>query len=317
MHRIVFLDRATLAPDVVLKRPAFAHDLVEYDRTTADETFERVKDATIILVNKVNLREDLLARLPKLKLIAVAATGYDCVDVAAAKARGIVVSNIRGYAKATVPEHTFALILALARSIVPYRASLLSGRWQEAAQFCYFDYPIVDLAGRRLGVVGGGVLGGRVAEIGRAFGMDVVVHDPKPPVVTPAHVAFDELIETSDVITLHCPLTAETRGFIAMEQFRRMKKKPLIVNTARGGLIVEEDLLAALDQGLVAGAGLDVTLPEPPPVGGSFMKLAAHPKVVVTPHTAWASIEAQQTLADQLIDNVENFAAGRPSNVVG
>lgn len=317
MHRIVFLDRATLAPDVVLKRPGFAHEWVEHDRTTAEETFERVKDATIILVNKVNLREDLLARLPQLKLIAVAATGYDCVDVAAAKARGITVANIRGYAKATVPEHTFALILALARSIVPYRSSLLAGRWQEAAQFCYFDYPIVDLAGRRLGIVGGGVLGGRVAEIGRAFGMEVAIFDPKPPVTTPEHVSFDELIETSDVITLHCPLTAETRGFIAMREFRRMKKKPLIVNTARGGLVVEEDLLAALNEGLVSGAGFDVTLPEPPPVDGTFMQLAAHPKVVVTPHTAWASIEAQQTLADQLIDNVESFVAGRPSNVVG
>lgn len=317
MHRIVFLDRDTIAPDVVVRRPDFPHDWIEYARTTAEETYDRVKDATIILVNKVNLREDLLARLPKLKLIAVAATGYDCVDVAAAKARGIVVSNIRGYAKATVPEHTFALMLAVARSIVPYRASVLAGRWQEAAQFCYFDYPAVDLAGRRLGIVGGGVLGGRVAEIARVFGMDVVIHDPKPPVVTPAHVSFDELIATSDVITLHCPLTAETRGFIGKAQFAAMQKKPIIVNTARGGLIVEEDLLEALDAGLVSGAGLDVTLPEPPPAGGSFMRLAAHPKVVVTPHTAWASIEAQQTLTDQLLDNVENFVAGKPSNVVG
>jgi glycerate dehydrogenase len=317
MHRIVFLDRATLAADVVLRRPAFAHDWVEYDRTTAEETFERVKDASIILVNKVNLRADLIARLPGLKMIAVAATGYDCIDVGAAKARGIVVANIRGYAKATVPEHTFALLLALARSIVPYRASLLAGRWQEAAQFCYFDYPIVDLAGRRLGVVGGGVLGGRVAEIGRALGMDVVIHDPKPPVATPAHVSFDDLIETSDAITLHCPLTPETRGFIAMPQFRRMKRRPFLINTARGGLVVEADLLAALDEGLVAGAGLDVTLPEPPPRDGSFMQLAAHPRVIVTPHTAWASIEAQQAVADQLIDNVEAFVAGRPSNVVG
>lgn len=317
MHRIVFLDRATLAPDVVLRRPAFAHDWVEYDCTTAEETFERVKDASIILVNKVNLRDDLIARLPRLKMIAVAATGYDCIDVGAAKARDIVVANIRGYAKATVPEHTFALLLALARSIVPYRASLLAGRWQEAAQFCYFDYPIVDLAGRRLGVVGGGVLGGRVAEIGRALGMDVVIHDPKPPVATPAHVSFDDLIETSDAITLHCPLTPETRGFIAMPQFRRMKRRPFLINTARGGLVVEADLLAALDEGLVAGAGLDVTLPEPPPRDGSFMQLAAHPRVIVTPHTAWASIEAQQVVADQLIDNVEAFVAGRPSNVVG
>jgi glycerate dehydrogenase len=317
MHRIVFLDRDTIAPRVVVRRPSFPHEWTEYGRTSPAELFERAEDATILILNKVELRAAMLDRLPKLKLVAVAATGTDCVDVAAAAARGIPTVNIRGYAKATVPEHAFALILALARSIVPYRASVLAGRWQEAAQFCYFDYPAVDLAGRRLGIVGGGVLGGRVAEIGRVFGMDVVIHDPKPPRPMPELVSFDELIETSDVITLHCPLTPQTRGFVGMAEFRRMKKKPILINTARGGLVVEEDLLAALEQGLVAGAGFDVTLPEPPPKDGTFMKIAALPNVIVTPHTAWASLEAQQTLADQLIDNIENAVAGRPSNVVG
>ena len=317
MHHVVFLDRDTIAPAVVVRRPSFPHTWTEYARTAAADVFERAKDATILILNKVEMRAAMLDRLPKLKLIAVAATGTDCVDVAAAAARGIPTVNIRGYAKATVPEHTFALILALARSLVPYRASVLAGRWQEAAQFCYFDFPAIDLAGRRLGIVGGGVLGGRVAEIGRVFGMDVVIHDPKSPRPILELVSFEELIETSDLITLHCPLTAETRGFIGIEQFRRMKKKPILVNTARGGLVVEEDLHAALTEGLIAGAGFDVTLPEPPPRDGIFMKIAALPNVIVTPHTAWASIEAQQTLTDQLIDNVENFVAGRPTNVVG
>lgn len=254
MHRIVLLDRDTIASSVSIRRPTFAHDWREYAFTGPTELYERAKDATILILNKIDMRAATLDRLPKLKLIAVSATGTDCIDVAEAAARGVATVNIRGYATATVPEHTFALILALARSIVPYRASLLAGRWQETGQFCYFDHPIVDLSGRRLGVIGAGVLGGRVAEIGRAIGMDVVVYDPKPIMAREDTVSFDELIETSDVITLHCPLTSETSGLIAMREFRRMKKRPIVVNTARGGLIVEEDLLAALDLGFVSGA---------------------------------------------------------------
>ncbi|MCO5090026.1 D-2-hydroxyacid dehydrogenase [Bosea sp. (in: a-proteobacteria)] len=316
MHRIVFLDRGTIAPQVVVRRPAFEHVWQEHEKSSSGQILERAEDATIIITNKVDLRTDLLAKLPRLKLVAVAATGYDCIDVAAARERGIAVCNIRGYAKTTVPEHTFALILSLSRAIVPYHQSVRAGRWQEAGQFCYFDFPIFDLAGKRLGVIGGGVLGTRVAELGRAFGMDVVVYDPKPAAPTPSLVPLAELIRTSDVITLHCPLTPETAGIIDAAQFRRMEKKPLLINTARGGLIVENDLYEALTGGLVAGAALDVTLPEPPPPGGSFMRLAALPNVVVTPHTAWSSVEAQQALADQLIDNVDAFVQGQPRNVV-
>lgn len=316
MRTVVFLDRDTIAPDIVVRRPAFAHDWREYDRTSEAQAVERAKDADIVILNKVRMPAASLAKLPKLKLIAVAATGFDCVDVKAAAAQGVTVSNIRGYARATVPEHTFALILALSRSLIPYNKSLLAGRWQEAAQFCYFDFPIVDLAAKRLGLVGGGVLGGRVAEIARGFGMDVVIFDPGAPKTTPGLVSFEELVETSDVISLHCPLTDQTRGMFAAPVFARMKKRPIIVNTARGGLIVEEDLEKALDAGQVAAAGLDVVLPEPPPADSTFMRLARRPDVICTPHVAWASREAQQAVADQLIDNIENFVAGRPSNVV-
>lgn len=316
MQRIVFLDRNTIAPDVVIRRPAFAHDWTEYPRTRADEVVERARDASILINNKVGLSGETLAQLPKLKLIAIAATGTDCVDKTAAAARGIRVVNIRGYATATVPEHTFALILALARSIVPYRAEVLAGEWQKAQQFCFFTNPLVDLAGRRLGVIGAGALGARVGDIGRAFGMDVVFHRRSGAIGQNGVVSFDELIETSDVITLHCPLTPQTRGLIGMKEFARMKRRPILVNTARGGLIVEEDLEAALDAGLVSAAGLDVTLPEPPASDSAFMRLATRRNVICTPHVAWASREAQQTLADQLIDNIENFIAGRPSNIV-
>ncbi len=317
MRKVVFLDRDTVAPDVAVRRPAFAHDWVEYDRTSEAQAVERARDADIVILNKVRLPAAALAQLPRLKLIAIAATGYDCVDVKAAAAQGVTISNIRGYAKATVPEHAFALILALSRSLVPYAEDVLAGEWQKAAQFCFFNHPIADLAGKRLGLVGGGVLGGRVAELGRAFGMDVAIYDPGAPKTTPGLVSLDELIETSHVISRHCPLTDETRGMFDAKAFARMKMKPILVNTARGGLIVEEDLEKALDAGQVSGAGLDVTLPEPPAPDSAFMRLARRRNVICTPHTAWASREAQQTLADQLIDNVENFVAGAPSNVVG
>jgi len=171
MQRIVFLDRATIAPQIRLRRPAFDHELVEHQRTSLDEVAGRLQGATIAITNKVPITAATLDRLPALRLVAVAATGTDCVDKAACAARGVAVANIRGYAVNTVPEHTFALILALRRNVVAYRESVLAGRWQEAGQFCYFDHPIRDLAGARLGIVGEGVLGQRVAEIAKAFGM--------------------------------------------------------------------------------------------------------------------------------------------------
>ncbi len=317
MHRIVFLERDTLAPAVAVRRPGFAHDWVEFPKTKPHEIVERAKGATILIVNKVNITGEVFAALPDLRLIAMAATGTDCIDKAAAKAAGVAVANIRGYATVSVPEHTFALILALARSIVPYAEDVLAGEWQKAEQFCFFSNPIADLAGRRLAVFGSGSLGGRVAELGRAFGMDVVFAGRKgAPATEPGRVAFDEAIETADVLTFHCPLTPETRGMVAMAEFRRMLKRPIVVNTARGGLVDEVDLERALDEGLVSAAGLDVTLPEPPPLESPIMRLAQRKNVIVTPHTAWASREAQQTLADMMIDNIEAFVSGRPTNLV-
>lgn len=317
MQRIVFLERDTLAPAVALRRPDFAHDWVEYAKTKPAEILERATGATILIVNKLNIGPEILAALPDLRLIAMAATGTDCIDKDAARAAGVAVSNIRGYATVSVPEHTFALILALARSIVPYAEDVLAGEWQKAAQFSFFSNPILDLSGRRLGVFGSGSLGARVGELGRAFGMDVVFAGRKGEATAkPGHTPFDEVIETADVLTFHCPLTPETRGLVAMPEFRRMKRRPIVVNTARGGLVDEVDLERALDEGLVAAAGLDVTLPEPPPLDAPIMRLATRRNVIVTPHTAWASLEAQQRLADQMIDNIEAFVAGRPSNLV-
>ena len=317
MHRIVFLDRATFGPRVRLRRPSFPHTFTEHQQTSSNEVLGRLKGASIAISNKVSLTAEALARLSGLKLIAVAATGTDCVDKGYCQSHGIAVTNIRGYALRTVPEHTFALMLALRRSLVPYREDTLAGEWQKAGQFCFFHHPIRDLGGARLGIIGEGVLGQRVAEIAKAFGMIPVfaAHKGKAG-LGPLYTPWDEVLGTSDIITLHSPLTPETRDMIAMPEFRQMTRKPLLINTARGGLVVEEDLEQALEEGLVSGAGIDVTLPEPPPADGPLMRMARRRNVIVTPHVAWASDEAQQTVADQLIDNVENFVAGKPTNLV-
>ena len=315
---IVFLERDTVAPDVVIRKPSFQHTWKDYDRTTPEQLVERLKDADIALVNKVKFQRPAIEALPKLKLIAVAATGTDNIDIAACKERGIIVSNIRGYALHTVPEHAFTLILALRRGLIGYRQDVVNGEWQKAAQFCFFNHPINDLHGQKLGIIGEGVIGQGVANIARAFGMQVMFAAHKGVQgLGPLYTPWDEVIETSDVITLHSPLTPQTRNMIALPEFKRMKRNMVIVNTARGGLINEEDLATALREKLIAGAGVDVTSPEPPPKESTLMKLLDMPNFILTPHTAWASHEAITSLCNQLIDNVEAFVAGNPRNIVG
>ena len=317
-QNIVFLERDTIAPDVVVRRPSFAHTWKDYDRTTPEQLVERLKDAEIAVVNKVKFQRPAIESLPKLKLIAVAATGTDNIDLKACAERGITVSNIRGYALHTVPEHAFTLILALRRGLIGYRQDVVAGEWQKAAQFCFFNHPINDLHGQRLGIIGEGVIGQGVANIARAFGMQVMFAAHKGVQgLGPLYTPWDEVIETSDVITLHSPLTPQTRNMIALPEFKRMKRNVVIVNTARGGLINEEDLATALRDKLIAGAGIDVTSPEPPPADSTLMRLLDLPNFILTPHTAWASHEAIQSLCDQLIGNIESFVAGKPRNVVG
>jgi len=317
MHKIVFLDRATIAPQIRLREAAFDHQMIEHETTSPDEVLARLEGASIVITNKAPITAATLARLPALRLVAVAATGTDCVDKVACHARGVAVANIRGYALNTVPEHTFALILALRRSLVAYRESVLRGRWQASGQFCYFDHPIRDLAGARLGIVGEGVLGQRVAELGRAFGMVPMfaAHKGRSG-LGPLYTPWQEVMETSDVITLHSPLTKDTRGMLAMPEFEAMKRRPIIINTARGGLVDEAALVRALDAGLVSGAGFDVVDGEPPALDNPLMRAASRHNVILTPHVAWASDEAQQALADQLMDNIEAFVGGHPTNLV-
>jgi len=317
MHKIVFLDRSTIAPQIRLRRPHFDHELIEYGHTRPDEVVARLAGATIAIINKVPLSSDTLGKLSELRLIAVAATGTDCIDKAYCLQNGIAIANIRGYAINTVPEHAFALILALRRNIVAYRGDVLAGKWQDARQFCFFTHPIGDLAGARLGIMGEGILGQRVADIARAFGMVPMFAAHKGiSGLGPLYTPWQQVLESSDIITLHCPLTPKTHRMIAMPEFRAMKRRPLIINTARGGLVDEADLVHALDEGLIAGAGFDVASEEPPPLDSPLMQIAERPNVILTPHVAWASNEAQQALADQLISNIENFVDGHPTNLV-
>jgi glycerate dehydrogenase len=290
-HSIVFLDGSTL--EAKLRTPTFPHSYKEYSVTSADEVVDRLKYATIAIINKVPMREATLARLPNLKLIAVAATGTDVVDKAYCKAHGISVSNIRNYAFNTVPEHVFALAFALRRNILAYRDDVRAGRWQECDQFCFFDHPIRDMRGSTLGIVGYGAIGKAVARIAEAFGQKVLAYDVFPQA---GLTDFETLLRESDIITLHLPLTPETKNMIGARELKLMKKDAILINTGRG-------------------AGFDVLTVEPPKQGNILLDLRL-PNFIVTPHVAWASREAMQILADQLIDNIEAFAAGKPQNVV-
>ncbi|HUW73521.1 MAG TPA: D-2-hydroxyacid dehydrogenase [Methyloceanibacter sp.] len=310
-HEIVFLDRESVGADV--RKPNFPHNYTEYQSTwTPEDIVDRLKDATIALINKVPMREDVLKQLPKLKLIAVAATGTDVVDKAYCKANGITVVNIRNYAFNTVPEHVIALMFALRRNLLAYVEDVRAGHWGKVDQFCFFDHPIRDIAGSTLGVVGYGAIGKAVAKRAECLGMKILPYDVFPQ---DGLVDLETVLKESDVITLHCPLTPETKNMIGAKELKMMKPTSILINTARGGLVDEAALAEALKAGTIAGAGFDVLIKEPPKEGNILLDLKM-PNLIVTPHVAWASRQAMQILADQLIDNIEAFAAGKPQNVV-
>jgi glycerate dehydrogenase len=310
-HTIVFLDRESVGANV--RKPNFPHSYKEHQSTwTPEEIVERLKDATIAIINKVPMRADVLKRLPKLKLIAVAATGTDVVDKAYCKENGITVVNIRNYAFNTVPEHVLALMFALRRNLLAYIEDVRAGRWNKSQQFCFFDHPIRDIAGSTIGIVGYGAIGKEVGKRAQALGMRVLPYDI---VAQPGLVDLDTLLKESDVITLHMPLTPDTKNMIGAKELKQMKPTAILINTARGGLVDEAALAEALKNGTIAGAGFDVLTNEPPKDGNILLDLKL-PNLIVTPHVAWASVEAMQILADQLIDNIEAFVAGKPQNVV-
>jgi glycerate dehydrogenase len=314
MERIIFLERDTIQAD--FRRPNFDHEWIEYPETSANQVIERARLATIIISNKLSLGEPQLAEVPDLKLIAIAATGSDCVDLNYCRGRGIAVCNVRGYAANSVPEHVLMMILALRRNLIAYRRDVQQGLWNQSKQFCLLTHELHDIRNSTLGIIGYGSIGKAMARLGESLGMRVTIAERRSAsTIRAGRTPFEEVLHQSDVISLHCPLTDETRDLFGRAEFQMMKRTALLINTARGALIEDLALIDALKDGLIAGAAIDALRAEPPVQGSPLLDLDL-PNFIVTPHVAWASREAVQALADQVIDNIEAFVAGTPQNLL-
>lgn len=288
-----------------------------YADTPADRRRDHLGDAEVVVSNKVVLDAALLADAPRLRLICVAATGTNNVDLDAAAAHGIAVCNVRGYATASVVQHVFGVLLALLRNLAPYQQAARDGRWQASRHFCLLDYPIQELAGLRLGIIGYGELGQAVAQAARFFDMEVLVAQ-RPGGTAPAsagRVELEHLLPAVDVLSLHCPLAPNTRGLIGARELARMGASAVLINTARGGIVDEAALVTALRARRLAGAAVDVLAQEPPAAGDPLLA-ADIPNLILTPHVAWASRSARQRLVAGLVENVRGFLAGALANRV-
>ncbi|WP_394807314.1 2-hydroxyacid dehydrogenase [Nitrosomonas sp.] len=279
------------------------------------EVLERICEAEVIVSNKVFISRAAIAAAKHLKLICVAATGYNNVDLVAAAEHNIPVCNVRGYATPSVVQHVFMLMLNLARHFVDYQELVKRGGWQESRFFCPLDFGIEELSGKMLGVIGYGELGHAVAQVAQAFGMQVLIaeHKGKPP--RPGRMAFDDVLQRADFITLHCPFSPETHHLISRREFELMKPSAYLINTARGKLVHEADLLHCLSIGRIAGAAIDVIQEEPPGKGNLILQHQPE-NLIVTPHIAWASRESRQRLLDQLAGNIQNFFQQKPFNQI-
>jgi glycerate dehydrogenase len=314
MEKIVFLDRQTIK--VPLRKPAFAHEWVDYPWTSPEDVARHIQGATILVTNKVKLFEKDLQTNSHIKLIAVSATGVDNIDLAYCKKAGVRVANVPHYSRESLPEHVFMLMLALKKNLIRYREDIQKGVWSASKSPALTEYPIQDLRGSTLGIVGYGELGRGVEQLAKAFGMRVLISERKgTSVVRPGRVAFEGVLTQSDVISLHCPLSAETKNLIGAAELSRMKPSAILINTARGPLVDAEALVAALTAGKLAGAGLDVLHVEPPPADHPLLKLKL-PNLILTPHNAWASDHSLANLAEALIQNIEAYVAGTPKNLV-
>lgn len=312
-RRAVFLDISPLDQGDLDLAPLHSvfDEMTCHAQTSDAEVVERLRGAQVAITNKVALNEATLNACPELKLVLVAATGVNTIDLAAAKQRGIVVSNCQGYGTATVAQHTLMLLLALATRLPDYQGAVARGRWQESGQFCLLDFPIVELAGKTLGVLGHGELGGAVVKLAEALGMRVLIGNlpGRPP--RPDRLELNALLPQVDALTLHCPLTEQTRNLIGTRELQLMKPTAYILNTARGGLIDEQALADTLRQGHLGGAATDVLTSEPPSNDNPLLA-ADVPRLIVTPHSAWGSREARQRIVGQLSENATAFFAGAP-----
>lgn len=315
--KIVILDGYGANPGDISWEPiARQGELTAYDHTLKSEVLYRIGDAEVIIVNNIRLTGDIFDACPKLRYIGLLSTGYDAVDVAAAAERGITVSNVPGYSTEAVAQHTFALLLELSNHVGYHSDTVRDGRWA-VGEWCYWDHSLMELAGKTIGIVGFGRIGRAVANIAVAFGMEVLACKANPdPAINGGgirQVTMDELLQKSDIISLHCPLLDKTKGIINKESIGQMKDGVMLINTARGRLIVDEDLAEALKSGKVSGAALDVLTQEPPRDGNC---LIGAPNCIITPHIAWAPRETRSRLMDIAADNLEAFLRDEPKNVV-
>lgn len=312
---ITFPDRATLdMDDMDFSSVESCGTFTSFPDTSGEEVFERCKDSDVIIANKVKLNGKVIGSLKNLKMISVIATGYNNVDIDFARAKGIIVSNVPGYAVHTVPQHTFALILNLATKVYQYHTDVMNGDWQRASSFNLLSYYTFELYGKTIGIVGMGNIGKSVARIASGFGMRVIYSDPGN-MNTDLYTQVDllTLLRESDIVTIHCPLTASTPNLIGKDELSLMKPGSLIINTSRGGIINEIALADALNNNIIAGAGVDV-LSEEPPVKGNVLLTAKN--IILTPHAAWSTIEARQTLVEESAHNIRAFINGVKRNVV-
>lgn len=311
MLKIVFLDSTAIPKHIPIPRPAFPHQWIEYEHTSPEQVVERMHDAEIAVTSKVIFSREVMAQLPKLKLIAITATGTNNVDLIAAKELGIRVKNVTGYSATTVPEHVLGLIFALKHSLMSWYRDQLSAKWADSKQFCYFDYPITDVKGSVLGIVGKGCLGSEIGRLATALGMKVLYAERQDATtIREGYTAFGEVLKQADILTLHCPLTETTQNLINMQTLALMKKGALLINTGRGPLVDEQALVAALESGHLGGAAVDVLVQEPPTKENSIIQAATRlPNLIVTPHIAWAADSAVTTLVNKVKQNIEDFVA--------
>lgn len=310
--RAVFLDFATVGPDVDTKAIDRLVAAEYFDFSEAADIPTRLRDCEIAIVNKALVGRTAIAGADALRLIVLCATGADNVDVGAAREHRVGVANTRDYCSTAVAQHVFALILGLTQQLAPYEKLVRSGAWGRSRSFALFDYPIRELAGRALGIVGYGSLGRAVGRLGEALGMRLLI-SARPDAgngAEPGRVPFDVVLREADVVTLHCPLTEATQHLIATAELEAMRSDAILINTARGGLVDGEALARALKAGEIAGAGIDVLPVEPPPDDAPLLKPDV-PNLILTPHIAWAAKESRQRALDQVAENIEAFLAGR------
>lgn len=317
MVHVVMLDRNALADDVPIRPLQHPHTWQDYPATRPEQVVERLHDADIAVLSKVAIKRETLAACPRLKHIAVSATGYNIIDLEACREHQVSVSNIPSYAADTVAEHVIACIFSLRRELIQYRQKVIEGAWQTSPGFCLFDKPVNEIRGATLGIVGLGEIGTATARLANAVGMRVVYSARRPLSLDFAtQVDFDQLIAHSDVISLHCSLNHSTRNLINQTELQRMPEHAILINTARGGIVDETALVAAIEQQQIAGTAVDVLAQEPPADDSPLLSIAERSNVIITPHISWTNVQAMQVLADTLINNIEAFISGTPQNLV-